>query len=44
MTEKFNNLYRIPSARLESFDYGSAADYDRISQYILNNPKNWKGK
>jgi REP element-mobilizing transposase RayT len=22
----------------------SAADYDRISQYILNNPKNWNGK
>jgi REP element-mobilizing transposase RayT len=27
MTEKFNNLYRIPSARLESFDYGSAGMY-----------------
>ena len=27
MTEKFNNRYRIPSARLESFDYGSAGMY-----------------
>ena len=27
MSEKFNNRYRIPSARLESFDYGSAGMY-----------------
>lgn len=40
--DKYKNKYRIPSARAPWWDYRNDESYQKITQYILNNPINWK--
>ena len=48
----FKNKYRVDSTRLRNWDYGwqprfhnrmirNDAEYNRIKNYIINNPNNW---